>query len=371
MHIVVNLLFTVDHRNMNIQSSDSIKRAKSAAAQRSLVIYHFFEHDAIYAKNLAHFLLFGYRRDVDFLIVIAGETSLSLPDQPNIFYLRTKNQNNDFGGYCEAIRHLGNRALQYDFIYFVNSSVRGPFLSAFASANWLEAFRGKLTPDVGLVGTTINILPHESPISQGYQRKYGGAGPFSHVQTMAYAMPGATLRFLLEQQFYSANTALEKLEVIRDYELRLSQLVLSQGLNISCFLPEYNGIDFRKLHKNINPIAASGDPSFSHTYFGRTAHPLETLFVKTNRGLFTEPYLDRLAFSQLCHADSSMLWQDSALVLDYVAQLGAASRSMDLVQIADFHPSIEHVMNWLEGMLVQYPAMRSQVAQLLERYPVI
>jgi hypothetical protein len=356
---------------MNTQSSDSIRRAKSPAAQQSLVIYHFFEHDAIYAKNLAHFLLFGYRRDADFLIVIAGETSLSLPDRPNIEYLRTRNQNNDFGGYCEAMRHLGNRALQYDVIYFVNSSVRGPFLSAFASGNWLEAFRVKLTPDVGLVGTTINILPDESLVSQGYQRKYGGEAPFSHVQTMAYAMPGATLRFLLDQQFYSADIALEKFEVIENYELRLSQLILSNGMNIACFLPEYNGIDFREPHKNINPTAASGDPAFSYTYFGRTAHPLETLFVKTNRGLFTEPYLDRLAFSLLCHADSSMLWQDSTLVVDYVAQLEAASRSTNLVQIADVHLHVEEVLGWVEATFAQYPTVRSRVAQLLERYPII
>jgi hypothetical protein len=355
---------------MNTSTVETFTPAKSTVTKQSLVIYHFFEKDESYIRNFAHFLLFGYRQDADFLIVIAGETSLDLPTRSNIQYLQTRNQNNDFGGYCEALRHLGDHAVQYEYVYFVNSSVRGPFVPSFAEANWLDVFHKRMTPDVGLVGTTINILPL-TDFAYRYKSKFGGHEPFSHVQTMAYAMPAHTLRFLLDQNFYSADTVLTKEDVIENYELRLSQLVKSNGWNIACFLPEYGGIDFRKPHHNINPTAPTGDPNFSHTYFGRAAHPLETLFVKTNRGLFTEAYLDRLAYSLLCHAGSSMRWHDCKLVSDYVVRLEAGSRSTDPVSIVESNVTIDDVTRWTEAMLVQYPVTRSRVAQLLERYPVV
>jgi hypothetical protein len=350
-----------------IMTSSEIKRTKSIAATRSLVIYHFFEADWMYVKNLAHFFLFGYSRDADFLIVIAGECSIDLPQQPNIQYLHTKNQNNDFGGYCEAIRHLGESVRDYDYVHFVNCSVRGPFLAQLCDKEWRSIFREKLTSGVGLVGTTINILSSDSDCIADYGGKYGHRERLSHVQTMAYAMPKATLDFLCDQHFYSNDVALSKGDVVRDYEIRLSQLVLENGWNIRCLLPEYENIDFRKPHRDINPRSAQGDPNLRHCYFGRTPHPYETLFIKTNRRLFSEPYLDRLAFSQLCRSDASAIWKDNRLICDYVAHLDASSRSTESVEFAEI--MVPDLCQWLEEMMVQLPETRQQVKSLVARYP--
>ena len=137
----------------------------------------------------------------------------------------------------------------------------------------------KLRDDVGLVGTSINILPEGSYHAENYKRKYGGTEPYSHVQSMAYAMPRRTLEFLVEQGFYADIEARSKPAIIEDYELRLSQLILANGWNIASLLPEYANIDFRKPHDNINPSATAGDLNVPMSYFGRTAHPFELMFL--------------------------------------------------------------------------------------------
>jgi hypothetical protein len=201
------------------------------ALSRSLVVYHYFERDAVYIRNLAHFLVFGYSANTDFLIVIAGDCTVDLPRRENIRYLFTENRNNDFGGYCEAMRFLGDCALDYDFVYFVNASVRGPFTPPHGCSDWQQPFLERLTGEVGLAGTTINILSPESPYSQGFQMRHGGCAPFSHVQTMAYAMPRATLAFLRESNFYAVDTVLSKRSVFRSGYCEMVGILLRCCLN--------------------------------------------------------------------------------------------------------------------------------------------
>ncbi|SAK73058.1 hypothetical protein AWB75_03953 [Caballeronia catudaia] len=200
------------------------------------------------------------------MIVVAGDHTIELPQRNNIRYLVVENLNHDFGGYWAAIQALGESVLSYEVVYFINSSVRGPFLPSYVAQDWKSIFRAKLTGDVGLVGSTINILAPESPFSPFYRAKYGGPEPFSHVQTVAYAMPGRTLAYLREAGFYAIRERLEKHEVTVEYELRLSQLVVKKGWNIAALLPEYSAIDYRQPHVDINPVArrySSGDPCVS------------------------------------------------------------------------------------------------------------
>jgi hypothetical protein len=95
------------------------------------------------------------------------------------------------------------------------------------------------------------------------------------------------------------NDPLAKNQVICRYELLLSQLLVHNGLNIKCLLPEYNQIDYRDPHVDINPTSHQGDPSVPDGYFGRTIHPYEGMFIKTQRKLYPGYYLDQLAHSML------------------------------------------------------------------------
>ena len=335
----------------------------------ALVVYHFFEKDQSYIHNLAHFLLFGYSEDCDYLVVIAGQHTIDLPERKNIRYLFTENINNDFGGYCAAINALGNDALNYEFVYFVNSSVRGPFLPPYESRDWKSIFNTKLIDDIGLVGSTINILSPTSPYSSYYKANFGGCEPFSHVQTMAYVLPRRSLGYLRDVGFYANNATLTKEQVIVRYELLLSQLILKRNWNIAAILPEYNRIDYRKAHSGFNSAGAresQGDPSCKFSYLGRSAHPFEVIFVKTNRHIFNEAYLDRLAYSALCERVLPD-WTDCVFVTQYIESLLVVDRSSDLVAFG--HPSMskQEILHWTEALLQQDPTARVQVDEILNR----
>lgn len=265
-------------------------------APKTLVVYHYFEKDDSYRDNFLHFLTFGYSRECDYIVVLAGLHTLDLPNVENVSYVFTENLGNDFGGYCHVINTIID-INKYEYFFFINSSIRGPFLTARDKKLWTEYFIEQLKPDVGIVGSTINILPMSSQCAISYSEKYGEAANYSHVQTTSYLLPKKSLQHLIEKEFFSSPGIPDKEDAIRDYEVKLSQLIKERGWNLKSLLPEYNAIDYRIPHSDINPTSDQGDPCFKDGYFGRTIHPHEIIFIKTNRNLYSSAYLDRLTYT--------------------------------------------------------------------------
>ena len=263
---------------------------------KTLVIYHYYEKDNSYKDNFLHFFTFGYSIEIDYVVVVAGKHTVDLPSAENISYVFTDNLNNDYGGYCYAINNAIDIS-KYQFFFFINSSVRGPFLTSRDKKLWTEFFIEQLEPDTGIVGSTINILSPNSPTSKDYLETYGGKLNCSHVQTTSYLLPKNSLLHLINEGFFSSSGILDKEEAIRDYELRLSQILKSNGLNLRSLLPEYNKIDYRLPHSDINPTSENGDACFKDAYYGRTIHPNEIIFIKTNREIYPLAYFDKLTYS--------------------------------------------------------------------------
>lgn len=265
-----------------------------------LVIYHYYEKDHSYIDNFLHFIQFAYRPELNYLIVIAGTVSIKLPQARNIAYFSAKNQNFDYGGYAQAIKNLKFESNYANFI-FVNSSVRGPFLPPHFPKTWANHLLDIRSDSVGIVGTAISLTPSHHAISKMYHKKYGyverNKNVLAHVQSTCYAISQSVLCALIKDGFYDAHEALSKDETVRDYEIRLSQILLAQGLNLKCMLPEYNKPDYRSLNHEINPSAREGDSGFENSYFGRTVHPYEAMFIKTSRNTFSDTYLSQLAYS--------------------------------------------------------------------------
>lgn len=265
----------------------------SLVSDNDCVIYHYFESGPEYRKNLLHFLRFGYRTDLDFHFVVAGPSTVDIPRADNITVTHIENRNFDFGGYAFAIGNTVD-VESYDHFIFLNSSVRGPFLPAYA-ASWTAPFLSEFNDDVGIVGSTINILNPEYEYSLRYQAQFGGRPPFSHVQTMCFVLRRAVLKKLIGEGFFEIEGSLSKTEIILNAELHLSRRVIDYGLNLKCLISKYNCIDYREPHRDINPTSLNGDVVFPGALFGRTLHPFEAIFIKTNRGLYSEEYLDSLA----------------------------------------------------------------------------
>jgi hypothetical protein len=269
-----------------------------------LVIYHYYEKDQSYIDNFCHFLRFGYDSDLSYLIIVAGEHTIDFPTLDNIQYLFTENKNFDYGGYCEAISKLSIWQ-KYDFYLFVNSSVRGPFAPAYSDQKWTDLFIDQLSADIGIVGSAISITPSQHSIAKMYHEKYGRLERnhqfLGHVQTTCYALSRQVLEQLIKADFYEVTETLNKDETVRDYEIRLSQLILDMGFNLRCMLPEYIQIDYRVALTDLNLTSREGDSGFEHSYFGRSVHPYESIFIKTSRNTFSEQDLMRLAYSMSIH----------------------------------------------------------------------
>jgi len=304
-------------------------------AKSHLVIYHYFEKDVSYRDNFLHFLSFGYQEANDYVFIIGGQYSVELPKFSNIQYVFTEPKRSDFGGYAEFI-NSGFNFQPYEFIFFINSSVRGPYMPAYAQQSWTQVFLKQMGSDVGIVGTSICTLKENFRHSVNYQERFGGVPPYSHVQTMAYVLRRSVLEKLIETGFYQEDRDITKTLAIENYEIHLSQLVLAQGWNLRCLLPEFNCIDYRKPHQNPNPSSTVGDPNEALGYFGRSIHPYEGLFVKTNRQLFTQSYLMRLAYSmyQAKAAHFSSAFLENPCIKDYVCRVEQSALQEE--GVADF-----------------------------------
>jgi hypothetical protein len=179
--------------------------------------------------------------------------------------------------------------------------VRGPFLPPHSQKTWANHLFDLYSDGVGIVGTAISLTPSQHAISKMYHEKYGYAEQnkniLAHVQSTCYVLSQPVLCSLINEGFYDAHESLSKDETVRDYEMRLSQNLLGRGLNLKCMLPEYNKPDYRSLSHEINPSAREGDSGFENSYFGRTVHPYEAMFIKTSRNTSSDTYLSQLAYS--------------------------------------------------------------------------
>lgn len=335
-----------------------------------LVVYHYFEKDRSYRDNLCHFLTFAIDPNVDYIVVISGPHSVELPELTNIQYIFTEPKRSDFGGYAQVIND-GLNIAPYEYIFFINSSVRGPFIAPYQKQSWLEIFLAQLRSDgddVGIVGSTICTLDSNFRHSIHYQERFGGASPFSHVQTMAYGLPNAVLKKLISSGFYQEDRDSTKTLAIENYEIHLSQLILQQGKNLRCLLPEFNQIDYRLPHININPTSTIGDPNEVLGYFGRSVHPYEVLFVKTNRNLYSEEYLARLAYSMEIASGSSrpMALRESAVVQNYLARIKALALSSNAVSDFSYLPGDLENQAKLELALEQLSQAKESLSDVLQ-----
>lgn len=279
---------------------------------KTLVLYHYFEKDQSYLDNLSHFLAFGFREDVDYLITLASEVSVELPQAKNLKYLKVENRNYDFGGFSDALATVSN-IKKYRSVIFINCSVRGPFMPEYLDiTQWTEPFANGLTESVALFGATI--------CSPNPKHKYFDPEATSqvHVQSFAYCLDSDTLHKLIEQGFYNTSSLLNRDEVVKHYEIGLSQQVLALGKNISCLVPEYQQ-DFHEVTRVENLASIDGDAYKANQTFGRTLHPFETIFAKVNRGQSSEQ-LDLLT-NPMFLANPNPALGDSALVRGYRARV--------------------------------------------------
>lgn len=276
-------------------SAIAAEGARSRAGDRPrtlLVLYAYYEADEVSKTNLAFFARHGIgsavARDdavrVQYVIVVNGACSVKLPSHRNVTVLRRANEGYDFGAYAHAVAHLGLETVcAYDYILCLNTSVRGPFMSPDARRGWAEVFTNRIVKDVKLVGTVINMLDVRSWHTAAFEAIVAKPPPFPHVQTMLFAVDSECMRFLASRgMFDPVASSADKRHVIVHREIMLSHLVLEKGWNIDCLVRELSGIDYRRA-RDESPYPKLHDVCFAGKCFGRTLHPMDIVFIKTNR----------------------------------------------------------------------------------------
>lgn len=262
---------------------------------RTAILYHYFEKDDSYRDNLDFFLQVGTRIDADFLFIISGECSLALPSADNYKYLRVPNGNLDYGGYRLALNFID--LTRYDAVFFLNSTLRGPFIPSWFGGSWTDIFLSQLKDPFALVGITQNFLTPDSQAFSLAQEAFGYTESLHHVQSFGFVISAKVLEQVMQTGFFGIETHMSKTRVIVEFELGLSVAVRNLGYGITSIVnPTLHSDDISPYE---NAFAKSGDTFYDKAYFGRTLHPFETVFTKTNRNLLPARELANLTIMSL------------------------------------------------------------------------
>lgn len=251
---------------------------------KTAVIYAFFNRDESARKQLIHFFEKGYRRDAMFYVVINVRRNDSIdenlqvtkliPKLSNIKVLFRDNTGFDFAAYAYGLKLAIQDERHTDF-FFLNTSAVGPIRCGDA---WLDKFRALLVGDVKLVGPTICCTTWHA-VTKGL------VNCLPHVQSYAFLADRECVLYLLKCGIFDHEFS-DLLQVVTQQEVAMSTVVLKRGWNITCFVPQYQGIDYRTLDKDPNFSSVNGDILFpGDTCFGHRLPIEDLVFVKGNRGL--------------------------------------------------------------------------------------
>jgi hypothetical protein len=301
-------------------------------------IYAYWEKDQSYRDNLLYFLRKGLEDKVDYYFCLNGPCSLRFPTRENIHVIPRENKGHDFGAYASGLEAIEKSGKVYDYYFFMNTSVRGPFIPPYTKQKWYELFIPLFTREVACVGTTVNILPEVNENAHIFYKLTGfEGGPYTHIQSMFFGLTHESMLFLKSKNFWNCENTKD---FIVEKEIMMSQLFLRNNYNIACILPEYKDTDFRNLKINVNYTAWNGDGYEKNGWFGRSLHPYEVIFSKMNRAVCPEEiasltnasYKSHIPFYlkhiSLEHADINQLLpiiQDYASRVSHVTELGVCT----------------------------------------------
>jgi hypothetical protein len=246
--------------------------ALEATTARALVLYAYHETPAG-KKNLEFFLRHGllHRSEAQYVFICNGAHTIDFPKLSHVTVLTRENTCFDFGAWDVGLRSVDTN--QFKYFVFINASVRGPFLPAWARwLTWLEVFTRLITTEIKLVGTTGNCLTNGHPIppAPGTVRLY-------HLQSMFLVTDAAGLPVI--RPFLKCYKSMGDAALLG--ELQLTRAFSNAGFATRSLLlhddavigfPE-EGCD----HQNV-----WGGPG---QYYGLPApHPLELIFYKYKEG---------------------------------------------------------------------------------------
>ena len=250
----------------------------------SLVIYVYKEDGNEVLKNLQYFLEHGLIKNSHYIFVINNyHCSLSIPAstlQIPITVLRFPN-NYDLVSWKRVIFEYVkvNLLLTFDYVYFLNSTCRGPFIPIYVKDNWQDIFRNRLLSTNSDACAPINHNPWSA------HKTYDV--PFLH--SYMFVLTKKAMTYLLSTDFFSHITPeMSRGDVVMKGEVRMSSLLLKGNMRITSLVIKYKDADWlRKEHLNNKQWVYKNYyypcPEVPMGYDGCEIHPLEVVFFKNVR----------------------------------------------------------------------------------------
>ena len=262
--------------------------------KKNLVLYSYSEYGKkpeIKKKNLSFFLKKGIipSNNIVYYFIISGhkidkileielekkKDEVNSKTNTNTFnIIKRDNIGYDFGAYSDILLNLDYNF--YDYFFFINDSVRGPFFPQWTpEKNWIKIFISLFTDDIKIVGPTINY--------------YRGT---PHINSEYFVLDKVSLKLLISHNIFSKKMITNFGDVVNNCEVKMSTVILNNGYNIKCLLEAYKDIDFRiyRGHEyrdstlNANFIH-NGDPLKTNKFYDRNINIFEVIFIKANRGI--------------------------------------------------------------------------------------
>jgi GR25 family glycosyltransferase involved in LPS biosynthesis/SAM-dependent methyltransferase/tetratricopeptide (TPR) repeat protein len=234
--------------------------------KRSLVVYVYSATDPS-DYNLKFFskAAISYSENIDYIIVVNGHLCrVELPQLANLTVIYRDNVGFDFAGHKAALDSLNGK--KYDYYFFLNSSVLGPFYHEEPKVHWTELFTRRITDKVKLVGTCIFCIPSSHPVY---------SGPL--VEGFFYLTDEVGLNLLLNRPSIYLNYEL-KADSVHNGEFAITRCILENGYSIDCMLEKFQGVDW--LDKSNWSFNSCEPPSRRGKYFGGSIDPFEVIFHK-------------------------------------------------------------------------------------------
>lgn len=249
---------------------------------KTAVIYLYCDRHARSQQNFENFAATGLVNNVDFFVV-GSEINLSKVNYKRSSFkeIYVDDGEHEHQKFSRVYRdHVKNS--DYQSVVVVSSGMSGPYSMPDGDQNWVKRFTEQLTRETHLVGSSIVMMPSDHPLTKLQNENKVVIGVVPYVPTSAFALSREALDFLETECFFDQEIPPCELSLQLLYEMRMSELLLENGWNITCLLSKYSDINFRSVKKDPNPTSWYGDPRRANSYFGGNIDKQESVFIETS-----------------------------------------------------------------------------------------